>query len=160
MNNTKEIKITYEEWIKNPFPQITPFVVNGNTKYIITNCPDEYAHHLKKMGIGFELKYPTMRLEEIHNPEGKKLVIYPKVGLTEDIFICDGELEFIRTIYEKELSSYDHIIIGNKKIQDYGCYGTPYKIIDVPYNNIFFKKGDKFAIETKFEIKKLEIYFK
>lgn len=159
-NNTKEIKITYEEWIKNPFPQITRFVVNGNTKYIITNCPDEYAHHLKKMGIGFELKYPTMRLEEVHNPECKKLVIFPRVGLTEDIFICDGELEFIRTIYEKELSSYDHIIIGNKKIQDYGCCGTPYKIIDVPYNNIFFKKGDKFAIETKFEIKKLELYFK
>lgn len=58
MNNekNKEIRITYEEWIKNPFPQITPFVVNGNTKYVITNCPYEYAHHLKKIGIGFELK--------------------------------------------------------------------------------------------------------
>lgn len=55
-NNTKEIKITYEEWIKNPFPQITPFVVNGNTKYIITNCPNEYANYFKKIGISFELK--------------------------------------------------------------------------------------------------------
>lgn len=166
MNNekNKEIRITYEEWIKNPFPQITSFVVNGNTKYIITNCPDEYANHLKKMGIGFELKSPTMRLEEVHNPEGKKLVIFPKVGLTEDIFICDGEVELLRVIYHNQFSSYEYIQVNNKIINYSPVYSNiPYTIEDFPISdldNITFKKGDKFAIETKFEIKKLELYFK
>jgi hypothetical protein len=50
------VKITYEEWIKNPFPQYGPLVVGGITRYMITNCPHEYAHHLKKIGITFELK--------------------------------------------------------------------------------------------------------
>jgi|JI10StandDraft_1071094.scaffolds.fasta_scaffold50554_7 hypothetical protein len=165
MNNEKkkEIKITYEEWIKNPFPQI-PFIVDGSTKYIITNCPDEYAHHLKRMGIGFELKYPTMRLEEVHNPEGKKLVIFPRVGLTEDIFICDGKVELLRVVYHNKFSYYEYIQVNDKRINYSPVYSNvPYTIEDFPISdrdNVTFKKGDKFAIETKCEIKKLELYFK
>ena len=63
------------------------------------------------MGLRFELKYPTMRLEEVHNPEGKKLVIFPKVGLTEDVFICDGQLELLRIIYKNDFSCYEYIKI-------------------------------------------------
>ena len=116
------------------------------------------------MGIGFELKYPTMRLEEVHNPEGKKLVIFPRVGLTEDIFICDGEVELLRVIYHNEFSSYEYIQVNDKIINCMPVFSNqPYKIDSTPISdsdNITFKKGDKFAIETKFEIKKLELYFK
>jgi hypothetical protein len=166
MNNEKikEIKITYEEWIKNPYPFTHPILYDEITRYIITNCPDEYAHHLKRMGIGFELKYPTMILEEVHNPEGKKLVIFPKVGLTEDVFICDGQLELLRIIYKNDFSCYEYIQVNHKRINYSPVYSnTPYTIEDFPISdldNITFKKGDKFAIETKFEIKKLELYFK
>lgn len=56
-NNNKiiEVKITYEEWIKSPFPQMHPLQLDTTTRYIVTNCPPEYAEHLKEIGIKFEL---------------------------------------------------------------------------------------------------------
>lgn len=56
-NNNKiiEVKITYEEWIKSPFPQMHPLQLDTTTRYIVTNCPPEYTEHLKEIGIKFEL---------------------------------------------------------------------------------------------------------
>jgi len=55
-NKIIEVKVTYEEWIKNPFPQTHALQIDTTTRYIITNCPNEYAKHLESIGIGFELK--------------------------------------------------------------------------------------------------------
>lgn len=54
-NKIIEVKVTYEEWIKNPFPQKHALQFDTTTRYIVTNCPPQYAEHLKKIGINFEL---------------------------------------------------------------------------------------------------------
>lgn len=55
-NKIIEIRVSYEEWIKNPFPQKHGFQIDTTTRYIVTNCPIEYAKHLQDIGIGFELQ--------------------------------------------------------------------------------------------------------
>ena len=54
-NKIIEVKITYDEWIKSPFPQTHALQLDTTTRYIVTNCPIEYAKHLQNIGIGFEL---------------------------------------------------------------------------------------------------------
>ncbi|MBK7363076.1 MAG: hypothetical protein IPJ01_12335 [Micavibrio sp.] len=69
-NKIIEIRVSYEEWIKNPFPQKHALQLDTTTRYIVTNCPPEYAKHLESIGIGFELSktvtitfYPKVKLE-------------------------------------------------------------------------------------------------
>lgn len=51
-----EIRIDYQDWIKNPFPQSREFIVDNTTRYVVINCPPEYAKHLEKSGVRFEIK--------------------------------------------------------------------------------------------------------
>jgi hypothetical protein len=55
-NKIIEVKVRYEDWIKNPFPQTHPLQTDVTTRYIVTNCPPSYAKHLESIGIKFELK--------------------------------------------------------------------------------------------------------
>ena len=55
-NKIIEVKVTYEDWIKNPFPQTHSLQLDTTTRYIVTNCPPEYAECLKSIGMSFELK--------------------------------------------------------------------------------------------------------
>lgn len=170
-NKIIEVKVTYEEWIKNPFPQKHSLQLDTTTRYIVTNCPPEYAKHLESMGIGFELPktvtitfYPEVKLDikskmkHLTDVLGTKIIIIPKgIGLTEDIFDWSGKVSVVRVFSSSDFMTAKYIKIGNKTLDCIIGFTQPSKIQDFIFD-CEFKRGDKFILDTVTEIEKIELF--
>jgi hypothetical protein len=171
-NKIIEIRVTYEEWIKNPFPQKHALQLDTTTKYVVTNCPPEYAKHLESIGIAFELPkesvtitfYPKVKLNGTDSKmkltnlnSGNKIIIFPKcIGITKDVFCFDGKVKVIRIFSSNEFMTAKYIKIGNKKLDCIIGFTQPSKVQDFIFN-CEFKIGDNFELSTDIEIQKIEL---
>jgi len=170
-NKIIEVKVTYEEWIKNPFPQKHSLQLDTTTRYIVTNCPPEYAKHLESMGIGFELPktvtitfYPEVKLDikskmkHLNDNSVNKIIITPTgIGIYEDIFDCNGRVKIVRIFYPSHFMTAKYVRIGNNKLDCIIGFTQPSKIQDFIFD-CEFKRGDKFMLDTINEIEKVELF--
>jgi len=171
-NKIIEVKVAYDEWIKNPFPQTHPLQIDTTTRYIVTDCPPSYAEHLKDIGISFELPktvtikfYPKENMikgemKHINDISGTKIIIRPKgIGITEDVFDWDGKVEIVRVFSSIDVMTAKYIKIGDKKLDFVIGFSQPSKIHDFIFD-CEFKRGDKFELSTNFKIEKVELFLK
>jgi hypothetical protein len=170
-NKIIEVRVTYQEWIKNPFPQTHALQIDTTTRYIVTNCPPEYAKHLESIGIGFELPktvtitfYPEVKLDikdkmkHLNDNSVNKIIITPTgIGIYEDVFDWGGRVKIVRIFSSNKFMTAKYVRIGNNKLDCIIGYTQPSKIQDFIFD-CEFKRGDKFELSTNFEIEKVELF--
>lgn len=48
--NITTVTLTYEEWEKNPFPQVRPLLLDHTTRYVVKGIPADKKHLFDGIG--------------------------------------------------------------------------------------------------------------